>query len=90
MLNLMPRERVPLDWAMTQKNLGLALWRLGLLADAIGELHHHRRTCVDVARHAYRRQTPDHRRGFGEALRDHLDGPVIHGVAGHALESPAA
>jgi hypothetical protein len=23
------RERVPLDWAMTQSNLGAALWRLG-------------------------------------------------------------
>jgi hypothetical protein len=23
------RERVPLDWAMTQSNLGFALWRLG-------------------------------------------------------------
>ena len=23
------RERVPLDWAMTQNNLGVALWRLG-------------------------------------------------------------
>ena len=23
------RERVPLDWAQTQNNLGLALWRLG-------------------------------------------------------------
>jgi hypothetical protein len=25
----MPRERVPLDWAMTQNRLGIALWRLG-------------------------------------------------------------
>ena len=29
LLNLAPRERVPLDWAMTQNNLGLALWALG-------------------------------------------------------------
>jgi hypothetical protein len=26
---LAPRERVPLDWAMTQNNLGSALWTLG-------------------------------------------------------------
>jgi hypothetical protein len=24
-----PRDRVPLDWATTQNNLGLALWTLG-------------------------------------------------------------
>ena len=29
LLALMLRERVPLDWAMTQNNLGLALMRLG-------------------------------------------------------------
>ena len=29
LLNLMPRERVPLDWAMTQMNLGNALFSLG-------------------------------------------------------------
>ena len=29
LLNLMPRERVPLDWAMTQNNLGNALETLG-------------------------------------------------------------
>ena len=29
LLNLMPRERVPLDWAMTQNNLGTALSMLG-------------------------------------------------------------
>jgi tetratricopeptide (TPR) repeat protein len=29
LIGLNPRERVPLDWAMTQNNLGLALWRLG-------------------------------------------------------------
>ncbi|MGA7454472.1 MAG: hypothetical protein WBW73_25535 [Rhodoplanes sp.] len=29
LLNLTPRERVPLDWAMTQNNLGNALRRLG-------------------------------------------------------------
>src|SRR5205823_1866497 len=28
-LDLMPRKRVPLDWAMTQNNLGTALQRLG-------------------------------------------------------------
>ncbi|HNG51624.1 MAG TPA: tetratricopeptide repeat protein, partial [Plasticicumulans sp.] len=28
-LELRPRERVPLDWATTQNNLGLVLWRLG-------------------------------------------------------------
>src|SRR3954447_16145271 len=28
-LALRPRERVPLDWATTQNNLGLALWTLG-------------------------------------------------------------
>jgi hypothetical protein len=28
-LKEMTRERVPLDWAMTQTNLGAALWRLG-------------------------------------------------------------
>src|SRR5262245_30982882 len=27
--DLMPRERVPLDWANTQSNLGLVLWKLG-------------------------------------------------------------
>src|SRR6516165_5458809 len=29
LVELAPRERVPLDWAMTQTNLGLALWRFG-------------------------------------------------------------
>jgi tetratricopeptide (TPR) repeat protein len=29
LLDLRPRDRVPLDWARTQMNLGLALWRLG-------------------------------------------------------------
>ena len=29
LLNLLPRERVPLDWAMTQMNLGTALVSLG-------------------------------------------------------------
>ena len=28
-INLQPRERVPLDWAATQNNLGFALWKLG-------------------------------------------------------------
>jgi tetratricopeptide (TPR) repeat protein len=28
-LNEYTRERVPLQWAATQNNLGLALWRLG-------------------------------------------------------------
>ena len=50
--------------------------RLGLLADPIGELHDHGRPCVEVARHAHRRQTPDHRRGFGEALLDQVRGRI--------------
>ena len=29
LVELMPRERVPLDWAMKQNNLGIALWTLG-------------------------------------------------------------
>ena len=29
LVELTPRERVPLDWAMTQNNLGIALLRLG-------------------------------------------------------------
>ena len=29
LIGLNPRERVPLDWAKTQNNLGIALWRLG-------------------------------------------------------------
>jgi tetratricopeptide (TPR) repeat protein len=29
LVTLAPRERVPLDWAATQTNLGTALWRLG-------------------------------------------------------------
>jgi tetratricopeptide (TPR) repeat protein len=29
LVELQPRERVPLDWAATQNNLGLALWSLG-------------------------------------------------------------
>ena len=29
LVDLVHRERVPLDWAMTQANLGLALWSLG-------------------------------------------------------------
>jgi hypothetical protein len=28
-LELATRDRVPLDWAKTQSNLGIALWRLG-------------------------------------------------------------
>ena len=31
-LQELTRERVPLDWATTQNNLGLALWRLGNLS----------------------------------------------------------
>jgi len=29
LLELLPRERVPLDWAKAQNNLGFTLWRLG-------------------------------------------------------------
>ena len=32
------RERVPLDWAMTQMNLGTALWSLGERESGTGKL----------------------------------------------------
>jgi hypothetical protein len=32
------RERVPLDWAMTQNNLGIALWTLGKRESGIERL----------------------------------------------------
>jgi tetratricopeptide (TPR) repeat protein len=37
-INLQPRERVPLDWAMTQNNLGTALERLGGRENDTGKL----------------------------------------------------
>ncbi len=54
--------------------------RFCLLADAVRELDDHRRPCVEIARHAHRRQAPHHLSGFGQASLDHFDGPVIHGL----------
>ena len=38
LLALMPRERVPLDWAAAQNNLGSALWALGMRENGTARL----------------------------------------------------
>ena len=67
MLELQTRERVPLDWAQTQTNLGLALWRLGERESGTARLEEavaaYRAALADFERAAH------HGLGLGEAVR---------------------
>jgi tetratricopeptide (TPR) repeat protein len=45
-----PRERVPLDWAMTQNNLGNALWTLGARESGTARLKE-AKSCIENAWH---------------------------------------
>ena len=59
----MTRERVPLDWAMTQSNLGAALWTLGERESGTARLEE----AVAAYRAALEEQT---RSGFRSIGRD--------------------
>jgi exonuclease VII small subunit len=69
------RERVPLDWAMTQMNLGLALWTLG-------ERTKRRETLVDAraaiagAFEAFMAAGQEHRRAAFEAWLANADATI--------------
>jgi tetratricopeptide (TPR) repeat protein len=55
LLELIPRERVPLEWARTQSNLGRALWRLGERDSGTAKLEE----AVAAFREALKELTPE-------------------------------
>jgi hypothetical protein len=69
------RERVPLDWAMTQNNLGLALAKLGERTHDRAKLEEARKVvnaAFEVFMHAGQEH---HRRYFEDRLRE-IDGKL--------------
>ena len=53
LLGAYPRDRVPLDWARTQNNLGNALARLGKRESGTERLEE-ARSCIEDAWHVYK------------------------------------
>jgi tetratricopeptide (TPR) repeat protein len=77
LVDLNPRERVPLDWAMTQNNLGLALSRLGERESGTARL--------EEAVAAYRDALKEHTRE-----RVPLDWAMTQNNLGNALQTLGA
>jgi len=68
------RERVPLDWATTQNNLGNALWRLGERESGTARLEQAVAACRAALEERTRERVP-------------LDWALTHNSLGSALQS---
>jgi len=65
LLGRRPRERVPLDWAMTQNNLGNALWTLGERSEDAFELEE-ARNAIETAFEVFMQDGQTHYRAYFE------------------------